>query len=206
MFDGTGYLYKDDIEAGSSSWSFSGWFKRSDISDGYASLFSAKNSSSNSSNLALTGGGKLVQDRPSYNFSESFGTMRDTNWFHAVITHDGSKGHLYINGKLQEIITTGQTTNFNTAVVHTLGIASNNLSGSPFFGRMANIQFIDGMVLDAGYFGEYIGANWVPKVYNGAYGANGFHLDFSDLSFVDGTDDLATVKDVSGNDNHWQAA
>ena len=75
-----------------------------------------------------------------------------------------------------------------------------------FNGRMANIQFIDGMSLDANYFGQYMGANWAPKKYEGAYGANGFWLDFSDTEFDSGTGNLVTVKDVSGNGNHWSAA
>ena len=95
-----------------------------------------------------------------------------------------------------------------------IGANSPSFNTNRFIGRMANIQFIDGMALDASYFGQYMGANWVPKVYNGAYGANGFWLDFSKTQW-DSVDEnnnptaasiLQTVEDVSGNGNHWSAA
>ena len=83
---------------------------------------------------------------------------------------------------------------------------------SRFIGRMANIQFIDGMALDASYFGQYMGANWAPKKYEGAYGANGFWLDFNETVFDDSTGNLVTVKDVAPIEgahttaNDWSAA
>ena len=144
----------------------------------------------------------------------SLGTYKDVSWHHIVISQTLTSCSIFVDGEKIQLGTSNNPSGSPEQFLKSPGTGNYGSfiggggfnGGNGFNGRMANIQFIDGMALDANYFGEYLGANWVPKVYEGAYGANGFHLDFSDLLFVDETDDLATVKDVSGNENHWQAA
>ena len=64
---------------------------------------------------------------------------------------------------------------------------------------MAEINFIDGTALDPSYFGytEFQTGIWRPKRYEGSYGTNGFHLDFSDNS---STTTLGIDKSPNGND------
>ncbi len=56
-------------------------------------------------------------------------------------------------------------------------------------GYMAEINFIDGQALTPDNFGQWdsTGSTWIPKAYAGAYGANGFYLNFSNPSAI-GTD------------------
>jgi len=138
--------------------------------------------------------------------------VNDTSWHHFVGNYDGTTVKGYVDNKLCYSIPT--TTTFTITDKFQIGAYYNESMVFIFEGRMSNIQFIDGMALDANYFGEYMGANWVPKVYEGAYGANGFWLDFSKTQWdsVDGDGNptadanLQTVEDVSGNGNHWSAA
>jgi len=67
---------------------------------------------------------------------------------------------------------------------------------------MAEINFVQGLALDASYFGETdsITGQWNPKKYVGSYGTNGFYLNFSDNS---GTTASTLGKDSSGNSNNF---
>ena len=67
---------------------------------------------------------------------------------------------------------------------------------------MAEINFVQGLALDASYFGETdsITGQWNPKKYVGSYGTNGFYLNFSDNS---GTTATTLGKDSSGNGNNF---
>ena len=65
---------------------------------------------------------------------------------------------------------------------------------------MSEVVFIDGLQLDASYFGETNSTTniWVPKPIGaqvGSFGTNGFYLDFADSSSLG--------NDVSGNDNDF---
>lgn len=64
---------------------------------------------------------------------------------------------------------------------------------------LADFHFLDGIAADPTAFGYVNRYNvWVPKKYTGAYGAQGWHLDFADP--------LNLGKDVSGNGNHFAAS
>ena len=85
-----------------------------------------------------------------------------------------------------------------------------------FNGYMANLQFIDGQALDASAFGQYMvdtngntTSAWVPKLYDGDYGTNGFLLDFSSLE-LDGNGEIIQVNDTAPktdgqSPNNWTA-
>ena len=68
-----------------------------------------------------------------------------------------------------------------------------------FDGYLADIYSIDGQALAPTDFGEFDDNNvWQPKAFDGTYGTNGFHLDFSDNS-----SNAALGTDSSGNSNDW---
>lgn len=141
----------------------------------------------------------------------SSATITDTNWHHIVCTQDTTNSvasdrfRIYIDG--QRITSFSSSIDPAQNTVTTLATNINMEFGygpagsvSNFDGYMSEINFIDGQALDASYFGEMdadLGI-WVPKVYEGTYGTNGFYLDFSDPSTL--TD---LCKDRSGNHNHW---
>jgi hypothetical protein len=89
---------------------------------------------------------------------------------------------------------------YNTAVAHSIG--RNQVNGTRYFdGYMANIHFVDGLVLTSSSFAEYDAYNmWTPKTYSGAYGTNGFYLDFNDPSAATAA---SLGADRSGNGNNW---
>ena len=100
--------------------------------------------------------------------------------------------------------------------LHNIGRRS-GLSDTYFNGYLANVQFIDGQALEPTDLGQYmVDSNgnttsaWVPKLYDGDYGANGFLLDFSKLG-LDSSGDIDKVYDtapISGSHsaaNDWTA-
>ena len=90
----------------------------------------------------------------------------------------------------------------NNDGVHSLGrrTSAQGSDGMKFDGYMAEVQWIDGQQLDPSYFGytDSLTGIWRPKRYEGTYGTNGFHLDFSD-----NTSTTTVGYDKSGNNNHW---
>ena len=67
---------------------------------------------------------------------------------------------------------------------------------------LAEIVWVDGLALTPAYFGFNNSDTgvWTPRQYTGAYGTNGFYLNFSDNS---GTTSTTLGKDTSGNGNNW---
>ena len=85
----------------------------------------------------------------------------------------------------------------NAAVLHDIG-KSTDMSMDAY---IAEYNFIDGLALDASYFGETDNTygHWKPIKYAGAYGNEGFYLDFKSSGV--GTASSSTVgADRSGND------
>ena len=65
-----------------------------------------------------------------------------------------------------------------------LGRFGSSLGTSYFDGYMAEVNFIDGIALDASYFGytDFQTGLWRPKKYEGSYNTNGFYLEFKNTS------------------------
>jgi hypothetical protein len=150
----------------------------------------------------------------SYNGGVSYGfrlltsaVYRDFSaWMHIVAVLDSTNGtaadrqRLYVNGE--------RITNFATEVQASSGyVSSFNNTQAHYFGRyyssavdlydgyMAEINFVDGTALDPSSFGETNDDGvWVPIEYTGAYGTNGFYLDFSNSS------DFGSDQSGNGND------
>jgi len=111
-------------------------------------------------------------------------------WYHVVLVLDtpnavaNDRIRMYYNGRRVpsfSILTNPAQNNaqcpVNSVNTHIIG-AYNNLNH--FSGYLAQIHFIDGLALEPGYFAKYDANNvWQPAKYNGLYGVNGFHLDFS---------------------------
>ena len=232
-FDGDSHLSRTfGTPTDQYTYTFSGWFKKEkDKTEEY--LFTAYNGSNTDrlQYLASNEIGAEIRDGDSLEAQRtSSGYYVDPNSFtHIVFSLSNAKNlKIYVDGsELTDLrvrngdigSTWSGGLNVDGRLTHIGAYASDNdggiADGYNFTGRMANIQFIDGMALDASYFGQYMGANWVPKSYEGAYGVNGFWLDFSKTqwnSVDENTGEptaasiLQTVEDVSGNGNHWSAA
>jgi len=135
-------------------------------------------------------------------------------WYHLVVAFDTTDStpedriKIYVNGERETDFATNtnpsasRTTGFNKTVEHSIGGRTNYSTGQYSNGYQTEINFIDGSQLGPGSFGETDSATgaWIPKKYSGAYGTNGFYLNFSDNSGVTAT---TLGKDSSGNGNNW---
>ena len=139
--------------------------------------------------------------------------FRDSNaWYHAVISVDTTQStssdrvKIYINGSQETSLSNStypsQNTDlrFNSANAHYVGTTRDDqTSTGNFDGYMTEVNAIDGAAYDPTYFGftESQTGLWKPKRYEGTYGTNGFHLDFSDNS---NTSSLGIDKSPNGHD------
>ena len=135
--------------------------------------------------------------------------FRDSSaWYHIVCAIDttqgtqSNRGKLYVNGVQAELSSNSFSQDVETSVnnnsLHVLGTRWASDSANMLYdGYLAEVNLIDGLQLDPSYFGytESQTGIWRPKKYVGAYGTNGFLLDFSDSS--------AIGYDNSGNGNSF---
>ena len=217
------HLTRDHAVAGNKKqWTFSCWIKRSALGGsgfgaGEMRIFGGD---TNASHIYIQSGEILTWD-----MSDGSGTdaslatnrmFRDhVNWFHLVCALDtdestaNNRMRMYINGVEETAFDTRSNPPENWAInrmnndgVHSLGrrTSAQGSDGMRFDGYMAEIQWVDGQQLDASYFGytDTLTGTWRPKRYEGTYGTNGFHLDFSD-----NTSTTTLGYDKSGNNNHW---
>jgi hypothetical protein len=145
-------------------------------------------------------------------FRETSQVFRDTSaFFHLLIAVDTTQAtandriKIYVNGSQVTAFSTTNNpaqnadTGINTATIHTLG--RNSVTPEYYFnGYFADVHFINGQALDPSSFAETDATTgqWIPKLYSGSYGSNGFKLSFSDNSTT-----AALGTDTSGNGNTW---
>lgn len=167
---------------------------------------------------AITGGADHIQlahwDTTLGGFSWYVRTnalFRDySDWYHFTFCVDtGESGadsvKIWQNGNLLSHATASYPTGnhyWNEAVVHNFGRWEVGTSRY-YDGYLADVHFIDGTALTYSSFAkeDTTTGQWKPKAYNtadGAYGNNGFHLDFKDSS--------DPGKDVSGEGNDFAAS
>ncbi|HEX2859644.1 MAG TPA: SPRY domain-containing protein [Alphaproteobacteria bacterium] len=195
------------------TWTMSMWVKRGKMGT-TQTLFSQIVGSGQTTEVDFNTSDQLIFYANSANAATSAGVYRDpTAWYHIVFVWDTANGttadnvRIYVNGQRQVIgsgsVANSTTSYFNRSGYNGIGAYLNTAGSSTqyFDGVMADINFVDGLALDPSAFAE-IDSNgmWVPKTYTGAYGTNGFHLDFE--NYLNNT---ATTlgKDVSGKGNNW---
>jgi len=194
------------------TFTFSCWVKRSDIGRGeYRSMFSARQSGTTNLDYFLWWNTDEVAfsnyNQTDYNVRTTQ-KFRDPNaWYHFVLSIDSTQGtaanrvKIYVNGS--EVTDFGASSYPSQNYDFQLNNNQPQYIGYNTFnymdGYMAEINFVDGSQLDASYFGytEFQTGIWRPKRYEGTYGTNGFHLDFSDNS---STTTLGIDKSPKGND------
>jgi hypothetical protein len=198
-----------------STWTWSGWVKRSDVSSNYFMLFSAINGA-NRDYITFDNSNRLNVDINNGTSGQLISTQvfRDVGaWYHIVIAFDSTSPIsanriiAYVNG-VQVTAFASYTapslnyqTGFDNNVVHKIGDAAQS-GGFYFSGYMTEVNFIDGQALNATAFGAFEGGTgvWSPAPYSGTYGTNGFYLRFLDNS---NTTAATLGKDSSPNGNNW---
>ena len=141
--------------------------------------------------------------------------FRDTSaWYHIVLrvktseSANADKYKFYVNGELQATTFSGSPANtlFGTNVIHNIGRYP---TGSAYFdGYMSDLNFVDGLALDASYFGESKKGVWIAKEPDvSEYGTNGFRFKY--IGTGTGTSSGAVSSpqnigdDSSGKNNHF---
>jgi len=198
------------------TWTYSSWIKRSVLSSGAHSIFSAGTDGSNRFTINLTSLDVIsvvnAVGSPVALITTT-AVFRDASaWYHIVLIFDTTQAtaanrvRLYVNGVE---ITSFSVTNYPTQ--NTDGYVNNNIEHSigstraatPTYldGYLTEINFIDGQALTPTSFGEFNSDTgvWQPIKYTGTYGTNGFYLNFSDNS---GTTSTTLGKDQAGS-NNW---
>ena len=191
------------------------WIKRSDIGEHY--ILDAFQDDSNRTRIGIeAGNGMQVTNRVSGSTTQlsSSQKLRDCNgWYHLVVAIDTTQAtssnriKYYVNGVLDTNVTGTYPSQNDVTFVnhsgdnHTIGVGQDSAGLEQYFeGYMAEMHLIDGLQLDASYFGYTDGqtGTWRPKRYTyGNYGTHGFHLDFSDNSSAAS---LGIDKSPNGND------
>ena len=207
------YLSKTYGSAGNTKkWTWSCWFKKSDIPATWTGLIEA-GSGSQYFSLGIDGSERLIlasQDEGAGGVMNLWSSqlIRDISaWYHFVVAYDSAQATSsdrvkgYING---EQITSFNTANYpaqnkdtylNGAYEHRIG---KRISGTNYNGYMAEVCFIDGQALDPTSFGEFDEDTgiWKPIDVSGlTFGTNGFYLDFENSGSLGA--------DVSGNGNNF---
>ena len=210
------YLSRTPASAGNrKTWTFSTWFKRTNVSAQHCLLNQTDSGNANIMTLQITSSGTLEMwdyHTSGFNYNLTSNRLfRDTNaFYHLVAKVDTTQAtssdriKLYING-VQETSFSTETypsqnfdCNINEADPQNIGAYVTSSAGSYFDGIMTHTHFIDGTAYDASAFGEY-DANGVWKIKTSpsvTYGTNGFFI------LKDGN----SVTDQSGNSNNFTVA
>ena len=186
-------------------WTYSVWVKRGSLG-ARGDLFGTANttpfSNDNVLQLFYNNTDALMQAKNSPT-NTSPGVYRDPSaWYHIIWQNDGGINlTIFVNGvqvTQWDVSGDASTEAVNREFEHAIGFSNLPAGPTSFFnGYMAEVHFIDGQALDPADFGEFDGNGvWIPSNVNIAnYGANGFHLDFSD------PDNIGA--DRSGRGNNW---
>lgn len=211
--DESQYLSWTPTTAGNrKTWTWSGWVKRGNIGTTQDIFIAGSNVTGQLSTQVTITSGSILQIYSTISGSaaaillQTTQVFRDVSaWYHIVLqvnTTDGTASNrvkLYVNGEQVTSFSTATypsqnyDTAINNSVIHTLGRFS-VVATNYFDGYLSEVYFIDGQALAPTNFGEFKEGIWIPKVYNGTYGSNGFHLEFN-----------SNTNDTSGNGNNWTA-
>mgnify|MGYP001600653551 FL=1 len=171
-------------------WSWSGWVKRAELGT-YQTIWAAK---TNTASIFWSTGDTLRFEQYNgaggYNFRRDFNPkMRDPSaWYHMLFIYDSAQGtetdrtQFYLNGVRQTVEYTydAMPQNFESEWNNTEEHFIGNLGSWNYEGYVAEVHFIDGLVKAPSDFaetGDY--GEWKPIDYEGTYGTNGFHLNFT---------------------------
>ena len=216
--DDTQYLSYTPSASNRRTFTFSAWIKVNPAAANYPPLFNADTSTPDSV-IRLGGGGTAGQIEFVVENGGGGNALLITNrklkdpsvWYHIVCNMDTTNStadqrlRIYIDGT--EETSFASRTNpdlndeykFNSNVIHKLGAQR---YASYWDGYMADVHFVDGLQLDASYFGQTDPSTekWIPKTYTGSHGTNGFHLEFENPELRPG---LGGIGDSSTTNNHF---
>ena len=212
------YLKRTPSAGNRKTWTFSAWIKRGNLGIDI-DLLHAYADSGERSQLVFAADDTIKFDFDDYTANRLTTTQvfRDASaWYHIVLAVDTTQGtaanrvKIYVNGNQITSFSAAaypsenEDGHINSAIQHE--ISSYDGSGGYLDGYLAEVNFIEGAAkvpADFGETGDY--GEWKPIKYAGAYGDEGFYLDFKSSGV--GTAGSGTVgADRSGNGNHWTSS
>ena len=199
------------------TFTYSTWIKRSSLSgSGYPRLFNPFVNSSNFFDI-------FFRDTDTLNVYSENGGSNDMNlvtnalfrdlsaWYHIVVAVDTTQGtdsnrvKLYVNGTQETSFSAAtypsQNTDFQINLDTVTNVIGRNQAGSNnyFDGYMSETIFIDGQQLAPTSFGSTNSDGvWIPAIYTGTFGTNGFNLQFENASAL-GTDSSSNGNNFTVN-------
>ena len=197
---------------------YSVWIKKSSIESANQSIISAESGNNRSQLLFRSGSNDAIRIVETSDAYTSFNTLlttaalfRDPSaWYHIVLSYDSTDGtagdrvKIYVNSVLQTLSGTTADSNFTTPFnEESYNLDIGHLNNSEFLdGHMSDAHFIDGQALTPTSFGETNDNGvWIPKIYTGTFGLNGFKLEFKQTGTS--TNSSGIGADTSGNDRHF---
>ena len=197
------------------------WVKRGIISSTHQVIFEARDGDDGSSDNIKWEDGQLavIYQDGTLGRLKSTALFRDSNaWYHIVVAVDTTQGtntnriKVYVNGVQLTSFTGTNTYMDQNADTRTSYASSDQQYGNTrhpendygLDGYLAEVNFVDGLQLTPASFAETDDdyGHWKPKKYAGAYGDEGYYLDFKSSGV--GTAGTGTIgADRSGNGNHF---
>jgi len=204
----TTYLQRTPSSEGNrKTFTFSGWFKRSDIA-GRNFIFSGGQDNQYQNAFGVEFGDKLYVYDYDVTHLVTNASFKDTSaWYHVVVAVDTTQAtasnriKLYVNGEQITSFSTsnypGQNENTGINMAHPQQVGSSGGGTHSYDGYMAHVHLTDGYAYAASSFGSTsTNGQWVPNIAPSVtYGTNGFFLKFTNAS------DLG--EDFSGNNNDF---
>jgi hypothetical protein len=185
------------------------WIKRSGLSASQNILEARGSGDTGNVDIWFDANDRLEVSGSSTYWRTTTRKFRDvSSWYHIMIVTDTTDGtaadrlKIYVNGTRETSFSDNNHYSQNTDyaiggnVEHRIGDGYGH-----FDGYMARYEFVDGIALDASYFGETKNGVWIPKKYTGSYGTNGHLLEFKQTGTSANSSGLGA--DTSGNDNHY---
>ena len=209
------------------TWTFSTWLKRSGFTSAVQYIFgtNVSNNDATSANIHIGSDNTITVAPWANHFVKTAALLRDVGaWYHIVVDFDTTQAgsanadrvNIYINGVDQPLTNGGATLGLNTDWAINLNQANTRIGdlygdANELDGYLAETNFVDGLSLDASYFGETKNGVWIPKEpVVSDYGTNGFRLKFNadGLNTSSGAVSSPTNigDDSSGKNNHFSVS
>jgi len=195
-----------------------------DGSNGNASFSITLDADDNISVVQYNGNTSFNANQYDFGVKTSGRIFRDmSSWYHLVVAIDTTQGSgttneadrikMYINGTQQTVVAINDGSGYQDFADEDQLIAVNQAGEQRWGGSvddssyahvyLAETNVVDGLQLDASYFGETKNGVWIaknPSVSN--YGNHGYRLEFKETGVGAGADDTVGA-DTSGKNNHF---
>ena len=195
-----------------------------DGSNGLASFSITLDADDNISVVQYNGNPSFNANQYDFGVKTSGRKFRDVgSWYHLVVAIDTTQGSgttneadrikMYINGDQQTVVAINDGSGYQDFADENQLIAVNQDGEQRWGGSvddsvyahvyLAETNVVDGLALDASYFGETKNGVWIAKAPNvSEYGNHGYRLQYKETSVGSGSSSTIGA-DTSGKNNHF---